>query len=65
MYIYIYIYIKTELNGEATSLTSLTPTGIEPIDIKSSKSIYIFFESFPQMCFEGKWFQNRLRPDGK
>ena len=22
-----------------------------------------FIESFPQMCFEGKWLQNRLRAD--
>ena len=25
--------------------------------------IIFFIESFPQMCFEGKWLQNRLRAD--
>ena len=26
---------------------------------------FLFIESFPQMCFEGKWLQNRLRGDEK
>ena len=26
--------------------------------------IFFFIESFLQMCFEGKWLQNRLRADG-
>ena len=26
-------------------------------------TIVLFVESFPQMCFEGKWLQNRLRAD--
>ena len=30
---------------------------------KCLRPIFFFIESFPQMRFEGKWLQNRLRAD--
>ena len=41
-------------------------TGLKDFFTKEEVSIvfnFFFIESFPQMCFEGKWLQNRLRAD--
>ena len=33
------------------------------LKLTAYKADIFFIESFPQMCFEGKWLQNRLRAD--
>ena len=53
------VFLSNVLRGEVvaesvTSISSGTNMEVCALDL-------FFIESFPQMCFEGKWLQNRLR----